>query len=348
MTTTTKNFINLIPIILAVTLSLGNNVNVQGTTTTPTTAPSKTPTTAPPQNTSQTASQSNTQDFNPLRQADLSVLTGNIQRPNGLFWFDNKLYTSCTGDWTIYEIDIETRATVQYIFGVRNSHSLYLERDDQNNEVNLWIPDFQTNTLAHINRSGLEVAASNLNGPWGIARLNETSFIVTSLLGNNATIISRDGQTNEALTNLRSPTGIASDEEYVYIANTGSARRAIEWYATSEVTATEESIDTDNNSTPHTLVTGLQNTTNITLARDSYLYFAYALGTRGVVGRVNPEVCRENGGCTHDQVEIVVYTELATPLAGLTISPDMRLFIHSMFSPDIYWVQLPSTDTATS
>lgn len=87
-------------------------------------------------------------------------------------------------------------------------------------------------------------------------------------------------------------------------------------------------------------MTGLQNTTNLNLASDGYLYFTYALGTRGVVGRVNPAVCHENGGCTHDQVEIVIYTELATPLAGLTISPDMQLYIHSMFSPDIYWVQL--------
>jgi hypothetical protein len=50
--------------------------------------------------------------------------------------------------------------------------------------------------------------------------------------------------------------------------------------------------------------------------------------------------CIEEGGCTNDQVEIVVFTELAAPLAGLTISPDMRLFVHTMFSPDIYWVQL--------
>jgi hypothetical protein len=88
------------------------------------------------------------------------------------------------------------------------------------------------------------------------------------------------------------------------------------------------------------LVSGLQNTTGLVLGPDGYLYFAYALGTRGVVGRVDPDVCRERGGCSNTDVEIVVFTELAAPLAGLTISPDMRLFVHTMFSPDIYWVQL--------
>jgi hypothetical protein len=76
------------------------------------------------------------------------------------------------------------------------------------------------------------------------------------------------------------------------------------------------------------------------LGSDGKLYFAYSLGTRGVVGRVDPEVCRLNGGCTNDQVEVVLYTELAAPLAGLTLSPDMKLYVHTMFSPDIYWVQI--------
>jgi hypothetical protein len=328
---------------LIVIFNIGNNVDAQNNNQTPTTAPSKTPT--PTRSTNEEIQQqTNAQPIEPLRQADLSVLTGNIQRPNGIFWFENKLYTSCTGDWTIYEINIESRATVQYIFGVRNSHTFYIERNAENNEVNIWVPDFQTNTLSNINRSGLNIVASNLNGPWGITPLDESAFLVTNLLGNNVSRISRDGGTQSLLTNLRSPTGITSDGEYFYVANTGSARRAIEWFNTSEIAELSEPLDTDN-TTPHMLVTGLQNTTNITMANDSYLYFTYALGTRGVVGRVNPEVCRENGGCTHDQVEIVIYTELATPLAGLTISPDMQLFIHSMFSPDIYWAQLPSVTT---
>jgi hypothetical protein len=32
---------------------------------------------------------------------------------------------------------------------------------------------------------------------------------------------------------------------------------------------------------------------------------------------------------------------LETPLAGLTVTPDMRLFVHTMFQPSIYWAQLP-------
>jgi hypothetical protein len=76
------------------------------------------------------------------------------------------------------------------------------------------------------------------------------------------------------------------------------------------------------------------------LGPDGYLYFAYSLGTRGVIGRVDPEVCRENNGCNIDRVEIVLYTELAAPLAGLAISPDMRLYVHTIFRPEIYWVQL--------
>jgi hypothetical protein len=61
---------------------------------------------------------------------------------------------------------------------------------------------------------------------------------------------------------------------------------------------------------------------------------------------VNPQTCRENGGCTNEQVEVVVFTELPSPLAGLTLIPDMRLFIHTMFIPDLYWVQLPNGDNA--
>jgi hypothetical protein len=76
------------------------------------------------------------------------------------------------------------------------------------------------------------------------------------------------------------------------------------------------------------------------LGSDNRLYFSYALGTRGVIGRVDPEVCIANGGCTSNEIEIVVYTELAAPLAGLTISPDMKLYIHTIFSPDLYWLQL--------
>ena len=65
-----------------------------------------------------------------------------------------------------------------------------------------------------------------------------------------------------------------------------------------------------------------------------------------MVGRVQPEKCSEQGGCSNEDVELVLYSDLEAPLAGLTISPDMRLFVHSLFSPDIYWAQLPEASEA--
>jgi hypothetical protein len=271
----------------------------------------------------------------------LSVLTGNVQRPNGLTWFDNKLYTVCNGDFTVYEIDATSGATRTYIFGVKNAHTVYAENDDSG-ELTLWIPDFQSNTLVRLTRAGLRTVASNLNGPWGITYLDNDEFLVTNLFNNNVIRVNREGQAVEALTELRSPTGIVADEDSIYIANTGSARRAIEWFSVDDLTG-ERSSSAENVGKP--LVTGLQNTTGMTLAADGKLYFAYSLGTRGVVGRVDPEVCKENG-CTNEQVEIVLYTDLAAPLAGLSISDDMRIFVHTMFSPDIYWAQIETSETA--
>jgi hypothetical protein len=74
---------------------------------------------------------------------------------------------------------------------------------------------------------------------------------------------------------------------------------------------------------------------------DGRLYIAYSLGTRGIVGRIDPALCRDKGGCTNADVEIVLWSEIAAPLAGLTLSDDMRLYVHTMFGPEIYWVQLP-------
>lgn len=275
----------------------------------------------------------------PFTQADLTVITGNTQRPNGITWYNNKLYTVCSGDWTIYEIDATTGETEQYIYGVRNAHTLLAT--DSTNELQLWIPDFQTNTLVRIQQGTAENIATGLNGPWGIAQLNEDTLIITNLKSNNAVAIT-NGNTQEIISGLRSPTGIAADSQYLYIANTGSARRAIEWFDLTQIPAGEGEIPLRANQDGKPLVAGLQNTTGITLGPDRLLYFAYALGTRGIIGRVNPEVCIQNGGCSNDQIETVVYTELPVPLAGLTISPDMRLFVHSMFSPDLYWLQLPT------
>jgi hypothetical protein len=318
-------------------------MSVSSQDVTPTAAPTKTPTAVPEISTEVPLATPLTSLARAFTQEDLSVLTGNIQRPNGMFWYNEKLYISCTGDWTLYEIDVATSTTVAYIFGVKNAHTLLAAAEDD--EFNLWVPDFLNNNFVNIRRGVTAVVASNLNGPWGSAAADENTFLVTNLAGNNLVSIQHDGETQEILSGLRSPTGIAVAGEHVYIANTGSARRAIEWYESAQLLAASTPIDSSEMAGDHALVSGVQNVTNIVMAADGYLYFSYALGTRGVVGRVNPEVCREQGGCSNDQVEIVLYSELAAPLAGLTLSPDMRLFIHSIFSPDIYWVQI---ETAAS
>jgi hypothetical protein len=321
-------------LVIVFTFIISIGVAVAQENMTPTPAPSKTPV-AVADEMPEPSNQQNQTTIQTRIQADLAILTGNVQRPNGIVWHNNKLYTSCTGDFTIYEIDDSTAATRTYIWGVRNAHTLYAETTDLG-ELNLWAPDFQSNELVRIDRNGVAPILSNLNGPWGIAYLNENEFLITGLRSNNLMIVTRDGESREIVTDLRSPTGVATDENSVYVANTGSARRAIEWIDKADIPP-----DGDSEPVPvRPLVSGLQNTTGLVLAADGYLYFAYSLGTRGVIGRIDPELCKQNEGCTNAEVEIVVYTELAAPLAGLSISPDMRLFVHTMFSPDIYWVQL--------
>ncbi|MBZ0279586.1 MAG: hypothetical protein K8L97_02515 [Anaerolineae bacterium] len=314
---------------------------------TPTPAPSKTPALTPTsvvEVTGEPISVPDTQITTPYTQADLAVLTGNIQRPNGLYWYNDHLYTSCTGDWTVYDIDIQTGNTSQYIYGVKNAHTIYATSND--NQISLWIPDFQSNTLTNISQGVTKNIATDLNGPWGITPLDSNTFLITNLQSNTLISVTEDGQITELVNNLKSPTGVATQDGYVYVANTGSARRAIEWFSLSTITGLEGSLDAEELTGERILVSGLQNVTNITLAADNNLYFAYALGTRGVVGRINPDVCREQGGCSNEDVEIVLYSEMAAPLAGLTISPDMRLYIHSIFSPDIYWLQIGEAGTS--
>lgn len=274
-------------------------------------------------------------------QEQLSVLTGNIQRPNGVTWHDNRLYLSCTGDWTVYEILADTGETNPYIYGVKNAHTLLAT--DESGGVSLWVPDFQSGNFIQIVQGVSKIIASNLAGPWGITQLDDRQFLVSNLKANNLVVINRDGEVREAVKGLRSPTGLARDGDYVYVSNTGSARRAIEWFSRDFIVNPSPVIDSTDPSVFQPLVSGLQNVTNLVVASNGYLYMSYALGSRGVVGRVNPVECRELGGCKASDVEIVVYTELAAPLAGLTISPDMRLYIHSIFSPDIYWVDLNET-----
>ena len=76
------------------------------------------------------------------------------------------------------------------------------------------------------------------------------------------------------------------------------------------------------------------------MGADGYLYFSYALGTRGVVGRIDPSQCHESG-CGNQDVEMVVFSNIPAPLA-IALSDDMRLFLHSRYRPEIYWAQLPT------
>jgi glucose/arabinose dehydrogenase len=337
MKTKPKHNMMFLLFMLAVTCIPALCVNAQSGTT-PTPAPSKTPTPEVSLTTSVVPEPDATQtqvQLRPFTQTELFVLTGNVQRPNAAVWHDGVLYTACNGDWTVYQIDDKSGSTTTYIYGIRNAHTLYVE-DGSVNEIYIWVPDFELNTLFRVNRNrSPQSIATNLDGPWGIVPFEEDSFLITNLLGNSITAVDRRGNVREVVTGLRSPAGIATDGTYVYVANNGSSRRAIEWFGKEDISGSQAQ-----DSIARPLVSGLQNTTGLALGEDGYLYFSYALGTRGVGGRVDPAECQEGGGCASDQTEIVLYTELAAPLAGLTLSSDMRLFIHTIFKPEIYWAQL--------
>ena len=50
--------------------------------------------------------------------------------------------------------------------------------------------------------------------------------------------------------------------------------------------------------------------------------------------------CHESG-CSNQDVEMVVFSDIPAPLA-IALSDDLRLFLHSRYRPEIYWVQLPT------
>ncbi len=271
--------------------------------------------------------------FEVLTQEDLTVITGNVQRPNGMQWFNGFLYVICTGDWTIYEVDSMTGSTETFISGVRNSHTLVVEQGTSD-RPRIWVPDSDTSRLLEVDQMrSPKPSASDLETPWGITVFDDDSFLMTSLGANTLMRVTRTGEVTTIAAELRSPTGVAVDDERVYVANSGSSRRAIEWLD-------REAVESGSEAVMQPLVRGLQNVANITMGSDGYLYFAYAIGVRGVVGRVMPGECAENGGCDNDQVELVLYTDLSAPLAGLTISEDRRIFVHTLFRPEIYWASL--------
>lgn len=273
------------------------------------------------------------QSFRTRSQEDLQVITGNVQRPNAMIWHDGKLYIACTGDWTLYEVDDTTGTTRTYISGVRNAHQMVAENDERG-ELILWVPDFDANVLWNVVRTrSPQSVAADIDRAWGVARLDENGFLVSSMAQDEILMVSNTGDTRTVVDGLRAPAGIAVDDERVYVANSGGSRRSIEWLPKQDVIDNAAVV-------PQPLVRGLQNTSNLVVAPDGYLYFTYSVGSRGVVGRVDAQRCAEAGGCDNDSVEVVVYTDLPAPLAGLTFSDDMRLFVHTMFRPEVYWVSL--------
>ncbi len=267
---------------------------------------------------------------NPFLQSDLELIIGNVQRPNGLVWFDDTLYTVCNGDWTIYKIDDRTGDTVTFVFGVRNGNSLIAESTEAG--FDLFVPDPDTGTLWKVDqrRAAPTSVSAELPAPWGITRLNDDAFLVTDTGANAIISVSVEGEQETMHGELRAPTGIVRDADIVYFANGGSARRGIEFFQLADDGSHTEIMP---------LVSGLQNTTNIVMGADGYLYFSYALGTRGVVGRIDPSQCLASG-CSNQDVEMVVFSDLPAPLA-IALSDDLRLFLHSRYRPEIYWAQLP-------
>lgn len=325
--------VGIMKTIITIVIFLSLNI-IYAQESSPTPAPSKTPTVTPieiPTETIDTKENPSTL-INPFTQEDLQLLVGNVQRPNGIIWHENELYTVCNGDWTLYRINDTTGETITFVFGVKNGNHLIAEATD--NGFDLWIPDSDSNTLWKVdnNRSAPLSITNDLITPWGIVRTSEDKFLITSSKENAIFEVSESGQTNEVFTGLRSPTGIAKHENNIYFANGGSARRGIEWFSI---------LDDGSYSEPQTLISGLQNTTNLVMGTDGFLYFGYSLGTRGIVGRINPMNCQD-GGCNNEDVEIVIFSDIPAPIAGMTISDDMRLFLHSRYRPEIYWVQLPN------
>ena len=268
---------------------------------------------------------------NPFLQGDLELLVGNVQRPNGFVWFRDSLYTVCNGDWTIYRIDDRTGETITFVFGTRDGNMLLMEETTAGFDI--LVPDPENGTVWKVDqaRSAPARFTSAVTAPWGIARLDDSRFLITDVRTNSITEVAENGATRLVHSELRAPTGIVRHENMVYFANGGSARLGIEYF---------EILEDGDYSVVKPLVSGLQNTTNIMMGGDGKLYFAYALGTRGVVGRIDPTICHESG-CSNSDVELVVFSDIPAPLA-ITLSDDLRLFLHSRFRPEIYWLALPT------
>ena len=154
-----------------------------------------------------------------------------MQRPNGIAWFNNKLYTACTGDGTVYEIDDTTGADARLHLRHSRMRKRSTSKQDAQNNLTLWVPDYQANTLTKVTRSGVETVARNLHGPWGIAYVDEQHFLLTNLLEQYASTCSAAmGTIRFCWKTWRRRWGLFMMIETLYVANYGSTRRSIEWY----------------------------------------------------------------------------------------------------------------------
>lgn len=100
-----------------------------------------------------------------------------------------------------------------------NAHTLYID-EGSDRQMHLWVPDYQENNLKQVTRLGMQRVASGLNGPWGITAISDG--LITNLLGNSITRVSRSGDVTSVLEGLSSPTGIVNTDEHVFVANNGA------------------------------------------------------------------------------------------------------------------------------
>ncbi|HML23454.1 MAG TPA: hypothetical protein PKD09_17495 [Aggregatilinea sp.] len=268
----------------------------------------------------------------PLTQTDLVWFTGDVARPNGMTWLGDLIYVICEGDKTIYKMYGTSGETDTYIYGILDAYTIYAEEESGGN-VLLWVPDYKAGKLLLVTVGGVETIASALAGPWGLVPLGSTYFLVSDSLSGTVELVSRTGEVETFVDGLARPTGLEYDGSLMYVANSGSAERAIEWYELAAVRGDE----------PHpgdVLVRGLDNVMGLRIGPDGKLYFAYDEGGLGLIGRVDPAACQANGGCDADQIERVVVSELDAPLAGLAFSPDGRLFFHERYGDRLYWAEV--------
>jgi len=267
----------------------------------------------------------------PMPVDQIRYLTGDVAKPNGIGWYGNNLYVVCAGDGTVYELDDQTGFTNTYIYGVKDAFSIYPEKGRDGN-LYLWVPDAGARSIVRVSPSEVETIVSGTGEPRSLIPYDVNTFLVSGLRANTVEQVSRDGERITWITGLEDPTALVLHREYLYVSNMSNVDRAIEWYTLADIRA--------DNPEPSPLLRGIEGITGMQLYSDGYLYFTYEQDGRGLVGRIQPDVCRDANGYSADQVEVVVAPRLTSPLAGLMITPDGRMFFHELYGNVLNWVQL--------